>query len=220
MPVLIPTVVNTRPRAGSYAPTRPVRAATVQSIGGSFNALAGWVALRSFVWPLQMAAGASETANAASIETNTRRIRWAPSSAAKYLHLELWVLAEVGKGAASVTVHLYRQESGEAVELADGPVTWSTQNNYLSTSADDLIFEGDPEEVDGVYVIGSRDIWVETGWVPVPAGALPTTPRPLVIPDSDDVEPPPLELQVAVSNVRVFSITVQELSFQSPAVGV
>jgi len=219
MPNLIPVIVNAPPEGGSYAPTRPVRAATPQSIGGAFNALAGFVALRSFVWPLQRASGADETSDAGTIETANHRIRWRPASAAKYIRLDIWQLAEVGKGALSIEARLYRQEDGEAVELADGPVTWSTANNYLGVSADDLVFEGDPNEVDGVYVVGSRDRWVETGWIPVAAGALPTTPRPLVIPDSDDVLPPMLELELDVDGVRLYSVTVQEMGIQAPPGG-
>ena len=77
--------------------------------------------------------------------------------------------------------------------------------------------------VDGVVAIQSRDIHVHTGWSSPPAGALPTTPRLLHMPvpdidGGDPIKPPPMQLEVDVTNVRVYSVIVTEL--YGPLVGV
>lgn len=217
MPNLIPVVAAQPPAAGSYAPGRPTRAATAQSIGGATNGLAGWAALRRFVKAMQMAAGASDTADAATLDANRSQCRWRPSSSTTHLHVDLWLLAEVGKAGASISLRLYEHPVGGVSTLVDGPVTWSVANNFLGAEAPAAGFEfNDDGEVDGVVPIRSRDILVHTGWSEVPAGGAVSSPRLLKLstPDidgGDPLRPPPHIIDIEATNVRAYTMVITEL---------
>lgn len=186
---LIPSTIATPPPPASYAPGRPVLAATAALLGGDVNGLVGWTALRSTVVPFQRDADdGSDTV----LETDPWRWRWRPSAAAQWVALDIWYLAEATKGPSMELTAYLLDADGDPI---DGPVTWSTANNLLPRSSASAV------------PFRSRDLLVTTGWSTRSVAGFP---RMLELPGTRA----PVQVELQATAVRPRSMTIIE-AFQA-----
>lgn len=192
MPNLIPSVVMSTPELGARASGRPPYASMASAMGSALNALCGFHLLRHGVMPYQLAAGADDATDAATLDAEPAPARWRRTSAAQYVWAGIWLLAEEGKGVPSVELELQLADG----TTVDGPIEWSVQNNYLPVSPT-------PRDVGGLVVFGeSRDAFVQTGWSTRP---ITTLPRLLSL----DAADPGAEVQLCITDataVRIYSV--------------